>query len=244
MVALLKRIQEISFILVAVSVNEIQGISLRLAILYVNTKWESSSGGAQFTPCLASRASFPQAVCLHVIRAFLLQKLPGSIYIFCFLCDLEQEYLLGPRGGDTGISVCIKHREIALQALLPLLFVLSKPTGLSQPCLLLDNLQVGVSSLLHFVWSFMADFFRKRACYPLRLHIGNLSARRGINPNGNMENIHNCSHSNITLGLHFTIRQMISLYVMCFLSFLLVKKAKLVSLYPFILLETLPCNLQ
>lgn len=41
LVAFLTRIQEISFILVTVSVNETQRISLWLAILYVNTKWKA-----------------------------------------------------------------------------------------------------------------------------------------------------------------------------------------------------------
>lgn len=37
-----------------------------------------------------------------------------------------------------------------------------------------------------------------------------------MDQNSNMETIHNNIHSNITLGLHFTIRQMTSLSVMCF----------------------------
>lgn len=160
LVAFLTRIQEISFILVTVSVNETQRISLWLAILYVNTKWKALQRCPVYTMLSQQNqlSTGRLSVCLHVIRAFLLQKLPGSIYICCFPCDLEPEYLLGPRGWDTGISVYIKCRVVALQDLLSHRFVLSKFTCLSQPCLLLDSLQVDFFSLLHFFLYFMADF--------------------------------------------------------------------------------------
>lgn len=92
-----------------------------------------------------------QSVCLHVIKAFLLQKLPGSIHFFCFPCDLKQEYLFGPGGQDIGVAVNIKQNNGLTGSGFSPRFDLSQATGLSYPGRLLDKLQVGFSSLTHFL---------------------------------------------------------------------------------------------